>query len=304
MGVDQNCTDLSNTFSLPAPVSGDNFSLYNAKRFIETVIDDNAAQRITTLANCFYNRSGIVYNSRSAYQDEEYGSKAPSLSRFIALKDISQMYYGIRIDVLTRYLLSLPGGDKYNVPENTLKWDSFIKRGNLNVSTDCFKNVSYRITSLNDLILTIKEPNKDQGKYTDITNTESNRYDILDLFEIRTDSTGKLLPLTNITGISSLNFNAGQYIDFSRLFEVLPNVTRIDNFLNTDLQRFNIEGMLKPCENLLSIVNSFTTSPTNSPVDLWEFFNWESNKDIELLFASTDDNNLSFNFNKTRLCKS
>ena len=263
----------------------------HAKWFIETVIDDYVAARITTLANCFYNRSGIVYNSMSAYQDEGYGSKAPSLSRFIALKDISQMYYGASVDVLTSHLLSLPDGNEYNVPENILKWDSFIKRGDLNVSTDCFKNVSYRITSLNDLILTIKEPNKDQGKYTDITNTESNRYNILNLFEIRTDlETGKLLPLTNITGISSLNFNAGQYIDFSRLFEVLPNVTRIDNFLNTDLQRFNIEGMLKPCENLLSIVNSFTTSPTNNPVDLWEFFNWEGNKDIELLFTSVDDN--------------
>lgn len=299
MGVDHNCTDLSNTFSLQAAVSGDKFSLYNAKWFIETVIDDYVAARITTLANCFYNRSGIVYNSRSAYQDEEYGSKAPSLSRFIALKDISQMYYGIRIDVLTRYLLSLPGGDKYNVPENTLKWDSFIKRGDLNVSKDCFENVSYRITSLNNLILTIKEPNIDKEEYTNITNTESDRYDILDLFDIRTDSTGKLLPLTNITSISSLNFNAEQYIDFSRLFEVLPNVTRIDNFLNTDLQRFNIEGMLKPCENLLSVVNSFTTSPTNNPVDLWEFFNWEGNKDIELLFSSADDNTPSFNFNKT-----
>ena len=299
MGVDHNCTDLSNTFSLPAAVSGDKFSLYNAKWFIETVIDDYVAARITTLANCFYNRSGIVYNSRSAYQDEEYGSKAPSLSRFIALKDISQMYYGIRIDVLTRYLLSLPEDVTYNVPENTLKWDAFIKRGDLNVSKDCFKNVSYRITSLNNLVLTIKEPNIDKEEYTNITNTESDRYDILDLFDIRTDSTGKLLPLTNITSISSLNFNAEQYIDFSRLFEVLPNVTRIDNFLNTDLQRFNIEGMLKPCENLLSVVNSFTTSPTNNPVDLWEFFNWEGNKDIELLFTSADDNTPSFNFKKT-----
>jgi len=298
MGVDHNCTDLSNTFSLPSIVSGDKFSLYNAKQFIENVIDDYVAARITTLANCFYNRSGIVYNSRSAYQDEVYGSKAPSLSRFIALKDISQMYYGASVDVLTSYMLSLPEGDEYNVPENILKWDSFIKRGDLNVSTDCFKNVSYRITSLNDLILTIKEPNPDVGRYTDITNTESDRYDILDLFEIRTN-TGKLIPLTNITSISSLNFNAEQYIDFSRLFEVLPNVTRIDNFLNTDLQRFNIEGMLKPCENLLSIVNSFTTSPTNSPVDLWEFFNWNGNEDIELLFTSTDDNISSFNFNKT-----
>lgn len=299
MGVDHNCTDLSNTFSLPAAVSGDKFSLYNAKWFIETVIDDYVAARITTLANCFYNRSGIVYNSRSAYQDEEYGSKAPSLSRFIALKDISQMYYGIRIDVLTHYLLSLPEDATYNVPENTLKWDSFIKRGDLNVSKDCFKNVSYRITSLDNLILTIKEPNIDKEEYTNITNTESDRYDILDLFDIRTDSTGKLLPLTNITSISSLNFNAEQYIDFSRLFEVLPNVTRIDNFLNTDLQRFNIEGMLKPCENLLSVVNSFTTQPTNNPVDLWEFFNWNGNKNIELLFTSADDNTPSFNFKKT-----
>lgn len=299
MGVDHNCTDLSNTFFLPTIVTGDSLSLYNAKYFIETVIDDQVAARITTLANCFYNRSGIIYNSMSAYHDDVYGSKAPSLSRFIALRDISQMYYGATVDVLTSNLLSLPKGAEYNVPENTLKWDSFIKRGNLNVSKDCFRYVSYRITSLNDLILTIKELDSNTESYINITNTESNKYDILDLFELKPDSTGKLLPLTNITSISSLNFNAEQYIDFSRLFEVLPNVTRIDNFLNTDLQRFNIEGMLKPCENLLSVVNSFTTYSTNTPVDLWKFFNWEGNKKIELLFSSSDDNTPSFNFNKT-----
>lgn len=299
MGVDQNCTDLSNTFFLPTIVTGDSLSLYNAKYFIETVIDNDAAQRITTLANCFYNRSGIIYNAMSAYHDDVYGSKAPSLSRFIALRDISQMYYGATVDVLTSNLLSLPKGAEYNVPENILKWDSFIKRGNLNVSKDCFRYVSYRITSLNDLILTIKELDSNTESYINITNTESNKYDILGLFELKPDSTGKLLPLTNITNISSLNFNSEQYIDFSRLFEVLPNVTRIDNFLNTDLQRFNIEGLLKPCENLLSVVNSFTTYPTNTPVDLWEFFNWEGNKKIELLFSSTDDNTPSFNFKKT-----
>ena len=301
MGVDSECTDLSNTFALPSPVVGDCLSLYNARYFIETVIDNDAAQRITTLANCFYNRTSIIYNSRSAYQDaESVGSKAPILSRFISLRDISQMYYGATVDTLTSHLLSLPGGDEYNVPENPLKWDSFIKRGDLNVSTDCFKNVSYRLTSVNDLTLTIKAPNDSHQRYEDITNTEDDRYDIIDLFGIRTDpDTGKLIPLTNIKDISSLNFNSQQYIDFSRLFEVLPNVTRIDNFLNTDLDKFYLEGILKPCENLLSITNSFTTYSNNTPVDLWEFFNWESNKNIEVLFGSTDDNMASFTLKKT-----
>lgn len=301
MGISPECTDLSSTFALGIVTSGDNFSLYNARYFIENVIDNDAAQRITTLANCFYNRSEIRYNSKTAYQDDNtYGSKAPTLSRFISLKDITQMYYGASVDVLTSHLLSLPDGDEYNIPENTLKWDSFIKRGDLTVSIDCFKNVSYRITSLNDLTLTLMEPNQSVGIYTYITNTEDNRYDILDLFGIKTDpDTGKLIPLENISNISSLNFNANQYIDFSRFFEVLPNVTTIDNFLNSNLDNFYLEGLLKPCENLRSIVNSFTTSPTNNPIDLWEFFNWNANEDILLLFSSTDDNSSSFNLNKT-----
>ena len=302
MGIDPECTNLSNTFALSSSYVGDCLSLYNAVYFIETVIDNDVATRITTLANCFYNRNSITYNSVTAFRDEESdGSKAPTLSRFIALKDISQMYYGATVDVLTSHLLSLPDGPEYNVPENTLRWDSFIKRGDLSVSVDCFKNVSYRITSLNDLTLTIKEPNQTVGQYTNITNTASNKYDIIELFGIKTDPvTGDMIPLTNISDITSLNFNSTQYIDFSRLFEVLPNVTRIDNFLNTDLSRFNLEGLLKPCEGLISITNSFITYSSNEPVDLWEFFNWNGNtKNIQLLFSSTDDNSPSFTLNKT-----
>ena len=73
------------------------------------------------------------------------------------------------------------------------------------------------------MTLTIKEPNEEEKTYTDITNTADNKYNILKLFDIKIDSGGQLKPLTNIKSISSLNFNSTQYIDLSRLFEVLPN---------------------------------------------------------------------------------
>jgi len=312
MGIDSECTDLSGTFALAQQYSNDKFSMHNAKYFIEniiiirnshgSIIDDSAAQRITTLARCFYNRKSIIYNSSAAYYDEEWENKAPILSNFISLKDISEMYYGIQINVITKKLLSLPEGDEYNTPSNPLKWDYFVKRGDIAVSTDCFKNISYRLTSLNDLTLTIMEPDDSTHKYVPISNTVDSKYNILELFAIREDSSAPYgyEPLTNIVRISTLNFDSSQFIDFSRFFEVLPNVTTIDNFMNTNVNNFNIEGLLKPCENLTSITSSFISASDNYPaVDLWNFFNWEGNKNIRQLFTSYVDNDPAFSFAKT-----
>lgn len=310
MDVDPSCTDLSGTFALSSQYSGDQFSLYNAKHFIEDVVDNIGASnkashagQITTLARCFYNRQSIAYNNSAAFYDEGYENYAPKLSNFTSLNDISEMYLGISIDTITKKLLSLPEGDEYNNPENPLRWDGFAKRGDIDVSIDCFKNISYRITSLNDLNMRIMQPV--DRRYVPIINTESDRYNILDLFGIEIDpETHKpIKSLTNITSISSLSFNSEQYIDFSRFFEILPNVTSIENFLNVNVERFYIEGLFKPCTNMRRIYNSLGSYGNNTPVDLYNLFNWDGedngNENIEELFSSYDDNSQSFGLKKT-----
>ena len=292
--IDESCTDLSGTFALSARYSGDHFTLNRAKKFIESMVGDNAS-RITSLNSCFQNRS-IEYGGSSG--------KAPNLSKYTSLNDVSMMYYGTKnVSIITKELLSLPGGPEYNRCDNPIVWDGFVKRGECVVSTDAFENISYRMKNFDDLILTIRSENE-PGSFSDITNTKDNPYNIIDLFSVRTNDDGTYEPLTNIKSLTNVSFNTNHCIDFSKMFKIFPEVRSINNFLNCDHSNFILEndeyGMLYPCKKLTSISNSFMASSSGKPIDLWKFFDWENNtKDVTLLFSSNDDASISFNLNKT-----
>jgi hypothetical protein len=57
------------------------------------------------------------------------------------------------------------------------------------------------------------------------------------------------------------------------MFYLFPNVKSISSFLNNNLSKYNIEGLLYPCKKLTSIVQSFCDK--GGEIDLYRFFNWE-----------------------------
>ena len=118
------------------------------------------------------------------------------------------------------------------------------------------------------------------------------------------ESPGKYIPFTRIKGFTSFSINSDQWVDYSRLFELCPEVVYLNGFLNTNLSRAKIDGMLKSCTKLNSIVNSINhTGDVESDlpeVDLYDFFNWEDSSlyGMSNLFSSESSTTPGFCINK------
>jgi hypothetical protein len=111
-------------------------------------------------------------------------------------------------------------------------------------------------------------------------------------------------PYTHIKSLDSIGFR-DQYIDFRGLLNLFPNVRTISYFLNGNLSKYNILGLLYPCKNITSIVQSFCDNNVNvkgnpQEIDLFNFFDWENNTtDVEKLFEGTQSSANGFSIRKT-----
>lgn len=251
---------------------------------------------ITSLQGCFYKQTGISY----------YGGPdtVPNLSNYRNLTNVAGMYYGIpTVKRITSSLLSFNYEDNTN-DSPTIEWNDFISSNNnvLEISKDAFKNISYRITDLSTMNLTVFNP--DPNNYTQIINVDEPQNDdewlkIEDILCIKKDGEGKDIPFEHIESFNSFNINASQYVDYRRMFEICPNVKRISGLLNIDLSRSRIDGILKPkggeikLQNLESISDSFNHGGdvyTLQAIDLYEFFDWTNttlyNKMLSLFTSS------------------
>ena len=306
--VSEKCTSLANTFYMSGTSSNSTtdhkFNMDTVIRFLKICVPDTVKKKITSLSGCFKGRKDVSYTKTDAasyVSTNGYYDYCPNLSEYISLNDISGMYENTGVIFISKQLLSLPFGDEYNTYENILSWGSFIKQNmssGVDVSIDALENISYRLESYSGIKFNIYE--------YDITSTQyklANNFNICDFF-YHTTKDGVILPYTNITSISSLNF-ADQYIDFRGMFNLFPNVKNISNFLNGNLVKYNIDGLLKPCTEIISIINSFNDDYVNSGgqvIDLYNFFNWEKNTpDITNLFEGQTNNNITngFRINKT-----
>ena len=290
--VSEICTSLENTFYISNLSSGsgdyDNgvFDMDTAIRFIETCVPRNVKENITSLSGCFYRRKNVSY-TRVYAQKEKYTSAInhPRLGEYTSLNDISYMYYDTGVNFVSKNLLDLPSGN--NKPENELNWKDFIggMSQQMSVSSDALDNISYRLKSYSSLCFTIYKYVGDDksGEYKiageEIISQDGekviNYFDICEFFYHITEN-DKIKAFEDITSISSLNFG-NQYIDFSGMFNLFPNVQSLSSFLNNNLGKYNIEGLLYPCKKLTSISNSFCD--VNGRIDLYNFFDW-GNKDI------------------------
>ena len=223
---------------------------------------------ITTFANCFYKQKGIVYNSN--YFD------TPDLSPYTSLIDISRMYYGTQVSYLTSSLLSLPYSKNTNDPENLLDWSEFIGNGDVKMERNALMNISYRIDNISMIQPTVYEFNDS----TSILNTNANAgyLDILSILcpvkedgsNIIRNGRGKVvdvsydpvdinnyIPFTRIKSISNFYIYNNQYVDYSNLFKLCTSVRTLSNFLNCDLTKARIDGIMRNCTSIESIVESF-----------------------------------------------
>ena len=231
---------------------------------------------IKSLYGCFYNQKGIRYTGSP-------DASIPNLSDYTNLTNISMMYYGTDVTRINSALLSLPEENNNNDGEELLM-ENILGRNDVSISKDAFKNVSYRLTNLSNMALSIYGNGSD---YLTLQNTDFkvdgylNIIDILcpKLKEGKTDaqSIDDYEPFTRITSFENFYVNPSQWIDYSDLMKICPNVTYLSNFLSSDLSKSKIDGMLKCCKNLTSIDSSFNHSgnvENLKPIDLYDFFNW------------------------------
>ena len=297
--VSENCTSLVNTFYMSGYLSERTyvndygqtvteplFNMNTAIRFIEKCVPDNVKEKITSLSGCFRGcGKGIEYTDGDAASEISNNSHlCPSLTKYRSLIDISGMFYGTGVKFISKQLLDLPY-DK-NITGNTLYWSDFINNmySGIDISVDALENISYRLTSYSNIKFTLYEYDSENYKYN-CAGSESKMFKIKDFFHHRFledgNSDSGILPFNNISSINSLNFG-DQYIDFRGMFELFPNVGIISNFLNGKLRKYNIEGLLSPCKNITSIVNSFCDDDVNDitnpqVINLFTFFNWIEN---------------------------
>ena len=120
--------------------------------------------------------------------------------------------------------------------------------------------------------------------------------------------------MTNLTSISGFSINASQWIDYTHLFEVCPNIETIQTFLKDyDLSRSKIDGILRPNNGTLKLqklrvindsfnhTGSFDDNSLTS-VDLYDFFDWENEAlytKITNLFTSSNRKVSGFSIKKT-----
>jgi hypothetical protein len=227
--------------------------------------------------------------------------KHPTLEKYESVSDISGMYNGTGVVFISRKLLDLPFSK--NTPENPLNWDSFIQGMNrLSISNDALYNISYRLKSYSYINFSIYEYTNDGYKLAG--QTKENMFKVCDLFYPFDDENktytkeggytfnDNVLKYEVIKEFESLNFNDRQFIDFRGMFELFPNVNSLSSFLNGNLSRYNIKGLLRPCKNIKKIVQCFCDTNINGgqEIDLYEFFNWEDNTtEVVSLFEGITD---------------
>ena len=305
--VSNKCTSLNNTFSVNSIISNDNFNMDTAIRFIEKCVPDDVKGQIVSLSGCFKGRRNVIYdisnaNSEKKSHDNDYGGyindlhQHPMLVQYEALNDISGMYNNTGVVFVSKFLLDLPL--KNNNPNNKLSWGDFITGMNrMNISDDALYNISYRLNSFSNMNFTIYKHNG--NNYAIVGKSKEDIFRICDFFfpfkYNEGDSeynnfyeNGIAKPYINITSIETLNFG-DQYIDFRGMFNLFPKVTKIHSFLNSNLSKYEISGLLKPCKCITSIKQSFCDSSRINEIDLYDFFNWEENTpEVEELFEGNN----------------
>ena len=317
--VSEDCTSLNDTFNVNNSVSDDKFVMDTAIRFIEKCVPDNVKENIVSLSSCFRGRKNVKYTIVEAAAEKPYESSNyegglnthPILSKYKSLSNISGMYYGTGVKFISKNLLDLPHAQ--NVKGNTLTWDSFIQgMTKMSIASDALYNISYRLNSYSYVNFTIYEYNDNTSSYEEVGEDNNHMFKICDFFypfndgkKIYTedngyDFTNDLVPYDHITTITSLNFG-DQCIDFRGMFKLFPNVKEISLFLNgCNLSKYNIDGILQPCKNIISISQCFCDIDVNNStqvVDLFKLFNWEENTtEIKGLFDGPSSNYLMNGF--------
>jgi hypothetical protein len=296
--VSDECTSLSNTFGVDNTSyldGNDLFVMANAIRFIEKCVPSNVKANITSLNGCFKGRTKVEYGLSSAQKEmngDEYHLH-PTLSEYVSLNDISNMYDNTGVSFVSKNLLDLPSIN--NNIDTPLYWDNFISRmSSLNIAKDALYNVSYRLRSYSYINFTIYEY-KD-GQYKIVGQNSDEPFKICDFFYPfdegkRYDvNTGEcvfdegIVLYTHIGVLDTFNFDNRHHIDFRGLFNLFPNVYTISSSFNGNLSKHKMDGLLKPCKFITSIVQSFCDDNISQPVtndtqviDLYDFFNWEHN---------------------------
>ena len=321
--VSNECTSLASSFCVTTSTSDDKFNMDTAIRFIEKCVPDEVKANITSLSECFKGRTKVKYdisdaNKEKSYSSETYAKKHhhPILEKYESVTDISRMYENTGVTFISRNLLDLPF--EKNKTGNILYWDSLIKgMSKLSISNDALYNISYRLDVYSYINFTIYEYNDEINQYEIAGKDEDNIFKICDFFypfngdekegeKIYTEDEGYsfngIEPYNHITAFESLNFG-DQYIDFRGMFELFPNVKSISTSFNGSLSKYNIDGLLRPCKNILSIQQSFCDGNIDSSaqiIDLYKFFNWEENTtSITNLFDGLDFISNGFVINKT-----
>lgn len=325
IAVSPQCTSLANTFSVSRGLDDDEFNMKTAMRFIEKYVSDEIKPNITSLSGCFRGRKNVIYTTTEAAKekglsDYKKNHLHPILEQYTSLEDISGMYENTGVTFVSKNLLDLPFIN--NNPDKILRWDYFVKNmTNMNIESNALYNISYRLRSYSYITFNIFEYGKDK-KYIAVGENKDNMFNICDFFHPFSEEDGKgtktytdengyvfgddLLPYNNITSFESLNFGGGgRHIDFRGMFELFPNVQSISSFLNGNLSKYNLYGLLKPCKNIVSIVQSFCDSDiyntsNTQVIDLFEFFNWNENTtDVLHLFEGLDPLANGFTIKKT-----
>ena len=285
----------------------------------QKIFGDDCRANVTSFASCFYKQKMITYTHQAGAS-----ATLPDLSMYTSLVDISRMYYGTQVSYITSKLLSLPYEKNNNNVENALDWTEFIGQGEIKIERNALMNISYRIDSLSLIQPLVYEVGK-TGNVLNV-NQEDGYLDVLSILCPRKEDGSNLvydsenvitdvtydpvdidsyIKFTRIKYITYFNINTNQYVDYSNLFKLCTEVTTLNNFLNCDLSRMNISGLLKTCTKLTSITDSCNhignVSELGYTIDLYEFFNWENLQNIQKLFecGSDDVKKISFSVKKT-----
>ena len=149
----------------------------------------------------------------------------------------------------------------------------------MKIAKDAFKHISYRLSSLSQMSLTIYDP----ADYTKILNNdpsapEETRYlNIVDILcpqlDETSDSNDEYIPFERITSFNSFAVNSEQFIDYTKVFDVCPNVEELNGFLKSDLRRSKIDGMLYNCRNLKRISDSISHTGNIDDLSYTQLYN-------------------------------
>ena len=270
--------------------------------------EDDYRKNITSLEGCFQNQKSISYGGGS-------GGGIPNLSEYKSLENISYMYDKTGVTFITSQLLSLPyEKNKNSQPE--VKWEYFIGQGPVNITTDALKNISYRITGLNNFTFNVYDQSDRNTlvKSGDEKPIDDNGYlNIKDILcpklKENPESETDYEPFTRINIITSFSINDAQWVDYRLLFELCPEVKEVSGFLNgISLKKAKLDGLFKHCTKLNTISSSINHSgdvDDCESIDLFDFFNWGQDEEygnlynIRSLFETpTDNKSIGFSIKK------